>query len=122
MPDLTTARSPFPPRAQQEGQEQEAETTHNACALDRLDAAIRAKPEDLDRIAMIRAAIWIVAADGFGQGVTKQEAGALSDTTQAPAASRRIIKRLDKLMDPPQADQMITVSHWVIKDHMPKAD
>ncbi|UWQ54997.1 hypothetical protein [Leisingera caerulea] len=61
---------------------------------------------ELDRLALSRAAIWIAHADGYGIGITEQEAADLSSRDQeriAPAA-RRIVRRLSETVTAPDAD------------------
>lgn len=62
---------------------------------------------DLDRLALIRAAVWIAHSDGYGAGVTYAECKGLRDSRAAaeiPATARSIILRLSETMDPPDAD------------------
>ncbi|MDD8024509.1 MAG: hypothetical protein PHX82_15530, partial [Paracoccaceae bacterium] len=62
---------------------------------------------DLDRLAMIRAAIWIAHADAYGQGVTYGEVAAIRRTGHPEgiaAAARAIVLRLSQIVAAPDAD------------------
>lgn len=57
----------------------------------------------LDRLAMHRAALWLIQADGYGMSANDIERKKiLGDATSAAMASRSVIQRLVKLMHPPQ--------------------
>lgn len=62
---------------------------------------------DLDRLAMVRAGVWIAHADGYGQGVTYAEVAALRRTGYPEgiaAAAREIVLRLSQIVAAPDAD------------------
>ena len=82
---------------------------------------------DLDALALRRAGVWIMWADGFGFGVTAAEAEALDsrDPDRIPAAARQIVARLAETVGEtfggPDADALLITRAGLI-DRLPPID
>lgn len=63
---------------------------------------------ELDRLALIRAAVWITHADGFGIGITNSELDAIAsrEPERITLAARQILRRLSQTVTAPDADAM----------------
>ncbi|MBE3637212.1 hypothetical protein [Mangrovicoccus algicola] len=63
---------------------------------------------ELDKLALIRAASWIVHADGYGIGITIGELDGIASRTPERIAStaRQIVRRLSEIVTAPEADAM----------------
>lgn len=58
---------------------------------------------ELDILAIHRAGLWVIQADGYGISVTKQELAELETQTSAAAkCARKLIQRFSKMMPAPK--------------------
>lgn len=86
-----------------------------------------ARWNDLDALALRRAGVWIMHADGFGFGVTEAEAEAIDsrDPARIPAAAREIVARLAATVGEqfggPEADGLLVGRAGLI-DGLPPID
>lgn len=71
-------------------------------------SAASASWHELDKLALIRAATWIVQADGYGIGITGAELDGIAsrDPERIAATSRQIVRRLSEFVSAPDADAM----------------
>lgn len=79
---------------------------------------------ELDHLALTRAAIWVAHADGYGLGITKAEATALTsrDPEAVRGTARRIVRRLSEIVAPPEADGQAVSGSEALSGIMPKAE
>ncbi len=71
-------------------------------------SAASASWHDLDKLALIRAAAWIVQADGYGFGITSYELDGIAsrEPERIPSTARQIVRRLSEIVSTPDADAM----------------
>lgn len=71
-------------------------------------SAASASWHELDKLALIRAAAWIVQADGYGIGVTGGELDSIAsrEPVRIARTARQIVRRLSEIVTTPEADAM----------------
>lgn len=79
---------------------------------------------ELDKLALTRAAVWIVQVDGYGIGITGGELGDIAsrDPERIASTARQIVRRLSEIVTAPEADAMAISGSQALAGilHMPE--
>lgn len=87
-------------------------------------SAASAEWDDLDKLAMTRAAVWIVQADGFGVSISSSEHAEIAsrDPERIAISARKIVRRLSETVAAPDADATVVSGSDALAEIMPKAE
>ncbi|MBN7783672.1 hypothetical protein JYP51_01995 [Ponticoccus gilvus] len=79
---------------------------------------------ELDKLALIRAAAWIVQADGYGIGITGGELDGIAsrEPERIAATSRQIVRRLSEIVSAPDADAMAVSGSEALSGILPSPE